>query len=104
LTADAGRLAGFDADAATGVEAASAAPHDSMQSAALSARVKRRVKGRIEPRKDGKTRAMLRTESRYDVNDTSRGRYTGAQVERSGTGWPGRLGWFIACLSKADYY
>ncbi|MFM0220797.1 hypothetical protein [Paraburkholderia dipogonis] len=96
MTSAIARLAGFGADAATGVEAAIAAPHDNMQNAALNARVKRR--------KEGNARAMLRTESRYDRYDMSRGRLTDAKVRRSSTGWPGRLRWFIACLSKPDYY
>jgi hypothetical protein len=96
LTAAAGRFAGFGADAATGAEAAIAAPHDNMQKAALNAPVKRR--------KEDTVRAMLRTESRSAIHDTSRGRLTGAKVRRSSTGWPGRLRWFIACLSKPDYY
>ncbi|WP_258875804.1 hypothetical protein [Paraburkholderia sp. BL27I4N3] len=96
MTATTGRFAAFGAEAATGAEAAIAAPHDAMQNAALNARAKRR--------KEGNARAMLRTESRYGIHDTSRGRSTGAKDRWSITGWPGRLVWFIACLSKPDYY
>jgi hypothetical protein len=96
LTAATGRFTAFGADTATGAEAAIAAPHDAMQNAALNARAQRR--------KEGNARAMLRAESRYDIHDTSRGRATDAKDRRSITGWPGRLVWFIACLSKPDYY